>query len=117
MIGQIETYYHKNTPELTKCVNRFLSENDFDHFYSEMLKHSTDFAGFRKRFFTWMDGFRVLKFVHFARDHFYENVELTGAINWLDSTFLKNDLADFSQLEILDRLRKYDRADKADLNQ
>ena len=38
---------------------------------------------FEKRFFHWFDAFKVLKFVHFCRDYYYQNVELKEALDWL----------------------------------
>lgn len=38
---------------------------------------------FEKRFFQWFDAFKILKYVHFCRDHFYQNVELEEALDWL----------------------------------
>lgn len=38
---------------------------------------------FEKRFFHWFDAFKILKFVHFCRDYYYQNVELKEALDWL----------------------------------
>ncbi len=106
--NQIIALYNQNQTILSPCVRQFLDENDFDHFYSEMVRQSTDLASFKKRFFAWMDGFRVLKFVHFARDHFYKNVELMEAVRWLDRQL--NIQIDFNTKKItLEKLRKFDR--------
>jgi len=107
-IGQTELLYNQKAPSISPCIKQFLDENDFAHFYSEMLRQSTDLSAFKKRFFAWMDGFRVLKFVHFAREHFYENVELTEAVRWLD-TKLEIGLDFDSEKILLKGLREFGR--------
>ncbi|MCP4459025.1 MAG: glycosyltransferase family 2 protein [Cytophagales bacterium] len=106
--SQVEILYSQESPSLSPCVKRFLNENGFDPFYSKMLKQSTDLSSFKKQFFAWMDGFRVLKFVHFARDHFDENVELMEAVNWLDKQ-LEVGLDFSSEESVLEGLREFDR--------
>ncbi len=56
-----------------------------------------------------MDGFRILKFVHFARDHFYENVKLPEALDWLFRSYLELDDKPAYMNEILSLLRDFDR--------
>jgi len=107
-ICQVEVLYHQGKPTISTCVQQFLDENDFHRFLVEMGRQSTDLPSFEKRFFAWMDGFRILKFVHFARDHFYENVELMEAVRWLD-TKLEMRLTFNSSDELLKGLRKVDK--------
>ncbi len=38
---------------------------------------------FEKRFFHWFDAFKILKYVHYCRIHFYQSVELEEALDWL----------------------------------
>lgn len=63
-------------PESTKV---FLAQNDFGEKWKEIKIHSASEKMFVKRFFQWFDGFMVLKFVHFARDNFYKQQEITEA--------------------------------------
>lgn len=51
----------------------FLTENDFETGLIDIRKNSTDLASFLKRFFVWFNAFRVLKAVHYLRDHQYSN--------------------------------------------
>ncbi len=61
----------------------FLEEEQFENEFQKMKEHSANFAGFEKRFYQWFDGFRVLKFVHFMRDHYFQNIDITDALGWL----------------------------------
>ena len=62
-------------------IRTFLAEQDFESALAEIRGHTSTAAAFSKRFFRWFDGFRAMKFVHHARDHFYgeEEVEVASA--------------------------------------
>jgi hypothetical protein len=57
---------------------QFLEENDFEKGLLEIRKNSTDVTSYLKRFYVWFNAFRVLKVVHFLRDHQYENKPILG---------------------------------------
>ena len=63
-------------------------------------------VNFEKRFFHWFDAFKILKFVHFCRDHYYQNVELEEALGWLRQHTLHLQGSPGSQLI---QLRYFDR--------
>ncbi len=56
---------------LPTAIQAFLAENDFVDRIREIQKHTADSSAFVKRFFAWFDGFLMMKYVHFARDHYY----------------------------------------------
>jgi glycosyltransferase involved in cell wall biosynthesis len=62
-------------------IRTFLGDQDFDAALAGIRGHTSTLAAFTKRFFRWFDGFRAMKFVHHARDHFYgdEEVEIASA--------------------------------------
>jgi glycosyltransferase involved in cell wall biosynthesis len=72
-----EEYYFPET------VMRFLKENDFENKLREIRKNTASESQFRKRFFAWLDGFGVLKFVHETRNHFYPNIPIEKALSEL----------------------------------
>lgn len=89
-INQIDSYFDLDSDSLQghiiglpKSVLDYLVSLDFDTKLREIKSQSTNLHTFRKRFFQWFDGFRVLKYVHFARDNFYPNIPTTVAIDWL----------------------------------
>jgi glycosyltransferase involved in cell wall biosynthesis len=92
--------HHLIASSLPMSIQKFLSENNFEVKLKEIKQHSASEKMFVKRFFHWFDGFMVLKFVHFARDHFYAQQEIFEAAALLrrrmeDSTekiLLKKDL-------------------------
>lgn len=95
-LTQVDFYFKMNQNDiqkqlerLPKSIREFLTASDFNHKIVEVKSQSTNIDTFRKRFYQWFDGFRVLKYVHFARDHYYANFPTTVAVSWL---FEKYDL-------------------------
>lgn len=74
-----------------KAVIQQLSEvpKDFIHQHSYVEKISLiksnckSLEQFKKQFFIWFDGFLCMKFVHFARDHYYPNRLIIDSVNTL----------------------------------
>jgi hypothetical protein len=56
---------------LPESVRGFLQAEGFEAALTEICANSSSEAAFQKRFFHWFNGFRVMKFVHHARDYFY----------------------------------------------
>ncbi len=65
---------------LPSSVKSFITLPDFKNKLEEIKRNSTTYESFVKRFYTWWDGFIVLKFVHFSRDNFYPDVPLAGSV-------------------------------------
>ncbi len=56
---------------LPRPVREFLAEQKFAAILAEIQRNTSSEAAFRKRFFRWLDGFRAMRFLHYARDRFY----------------------------------------------
>ena len=67
-------------PEPLVC---FLEKRNWEYYLKESLHYAHSRANFLKRFFHWFDAFKVLQFLHYARDHFYPNVPVLEACQWL----------------------------------
>lgn len=73
--------YRQKWPE---SIGAFLSENNFSTHLNEINRYcGPTREAFLKRFYAWFNGFKVLKFVHFARDNFHQNIEIEQAVQWL----------------------------------
>ena len=48
---------------------------------SDSKKNSSSPDTFEKRFYYWFDAFKVFKFAHYCRDHYYPNQEVLTAVN------------------------------------
>ncbi len=79
----IDRLWNEPELELPDTIKHFLGES-FNQEIDGIRKQTSTLSSFRKRFFHWFEAFKILKFIHFARDHYYENVSLTEAISWLD---------------------------------
>jgi len=93
---------------LPASVRSFLIENDFQEKVFEIQKNTTSKSKFINRFFRWFNAFLLMKYVHHARDHFYPNIGVKEAAEWL----LKELNVDkkMGEKEMLLELRERDRS-------
>jgi len=52
-------------------VRQFMDPLGFEEKLLEIRDNTASPEAFRDRFFRWFDGFAAMKYIHFARDHFY----------------------------------------------
>lgn len=65
---------------LPECITGFLKKNDFNKAIQEINENSSKIETFTKRFFDWFNAFRVLKYLNFAHESYYQKqVLLTEA--------------------------------------
>lgn len=83
--GNLNDLMHQK--DLPVSIQSFLNDQDFPNRIPDLIQYGTKKDTFLKRFFNWFNAFRVLKFVHYSRDHFYPNVSLKHAIaQWFLAT-------------------------------
>lgn len=68
---------------LSPAIKAFLSEQSFEKHLTEIKANSSQYETFESRFYAWFNAFRILKFVHFARDNFYAQQSLLSQVNRL----------------------------------
>lgn len=112
LIDHCEAFYRGELPALDPDTHRFLEAHDFTFYLKEMKRHARDYPMFRKRFFSWLDGFRVLKFVHYMRDEKLPNVPISEALEWL-SHIIPDFEARKPKAEMLWFMRNHDRSVEA----
>ena len=79
----------------------------------EIRSHTSNSEMFQKRFFRWFNGLKVLKYVHYARDHFHpEQPVREMAIELLKE--IRPDHADRFELPEKELLEVYRRIDRGD---
>ncbi len=111
-----DRWYGMNDPEVQKTLERlpsamstWLKKNDFAGQIRRIRDNSATPQTFRKSFFRWFSRFQVLKYVHFARDHFYPDVDVSAATDELmkrrDPSWSGFD----DRRELLMAVRKFDR--------
>ena len=101
--------YTNAVKTLPHSIQEFLMSQNFHDVLNSCIAQSTSEAAYLKRIYAWLDGFTVLKFVHFARAHFYPEVPVEKcARELLDSIHANSDGSDGVLLETyreLDRSR------------
>lgn len=100
-----------NTRNLSTLINVFINPEDLDVKIAEIAKNSNSEEAFIIRFFKVFDAFWIMKYVHFARDNFHEQVTVLAASNELllelgvISQPLKTELDALIKFRILDKNR------------
>lgn len=105
--------YHENALKSMKArlpisILEFLKSIDFSSNISKIRKNSKSEKQFLKSFFQWFNGFTVLKYLHFARDNFYENIEVLNAANWVIAELMKGKKKTQDKKMALQYLRELD---------
>ena len=77
LIDQVELLYDPEyQAEFPPSVKSFFEQEPFLEKLVEIRANVTSEKAFVKRFYGWFDGLKVLKFVHFARDEFWGELEV-----------------------------------------
>ncbi|NOQ28446.1 MAG: glycosyltransferase [Bacteroidales bacterium] len=77
---------------LPECIREFLKKNDFFNAIQEINNNSSKIETFTKRLFDWFNAFRILKYLNFAHESYYQKQALlTEAEKFVELLNLKND--------------------------
>jgi glycosyltransferase involved in cell wall biosynthesis len=68
---------------LSEAMQDFLKQSDFDKHLDEIRSNSKTYEAFSRRFYAWFNAFKIMKYLHFARDHHYPQVPLLETTNLL----------------------------------
>lgn len=84
----VPSWYTPSSPEalqasLAPSIAHYLSTIDFAAKLQEIRDNTRGFAPFVQRFYRWFNAFQLMKYLHHARDHFYPNIPVAEAANWL----------------------------------
>lgn len=102
---EMDLYQHLAAP-----VIDFLKAEDFNSVRLRLLKQSRSHKQFRKNFYAFFDGFKVLKYIHFSRDHSYPNQPVVEAAQQLAEIVWPGEVeANISAEELLLFYRSKDR--------
>ncbi|MCK5208582.1 MAG: hypothetical protein KAQ79_11190, partial [Cyclobacteriaceae bacterium] len=107
-------YWKKNSEsiinELPLSIQEYLSKIHFLSHLSKIKKNSTSESHFIKSFYRWFNGFIVLKYVHYARDNYYKDINILEAVNWLLNEISTHKLSVKDKRKALMCLRDVDRS-------
>jgi len=62
---------------LPDSIKSFLSSIGFNNEVVRLNSQSNNLATFINKWYQYFDGFMVLKYLHYSRDHYYENKPVT----------------------------------------
>lgn len=79
----VPNLFNTNNVEIPKSVRAYLTEINFKGNLEKIKKNSTSQQHFVQLFYNWFNAFKVLKYMHFARDNYYPDVLVTEAANEL----------------------------------
>ena len=88
-------------------LKTYLEGIAFEHHVHRLRDQSKTYNDFIRHFWIWMDGLKVLKSIHYLRDHLYDNIPVTqAALFWLGIEERKHMHASdlLNQLRVLDQL-------------
>ena len=72
-----------DTSNIPKSIRGFLDTIDFEENLINIKKNSKSAAHFSEVFFKWFNAFKVLKYMHCARDNFYPDIPIFEGANEL----------------------------------
>jgi len=87
----------------------FVSVNEYTDKVSSCQQNSASAETFRQKFFSWMNGLKVLKYIHHCRDNCYPDIPVEEAVQWALNEILEEKVKAGSTEDILEQFRKYDR--------
>jgi hypothetical protein len=103
-------YNGRNTEKpFPECLQNFLDKESFEKHLEDIKSKTSDYRSFQKRFYSWFNGFKVIKYVHYCRDNYYNNINVEEASRWLLENFHGLNLATTDPLSLLEIYRELDR--------
>lgn len=87
----------------------WLNQEKFEEALDSMRRNSASDSSFYKRFFVWLDAFKVLKLLHFLRDHGIANSPVMQELCMLESAETNKFVLDEDPIIQLKNLRDYER--------
>ena len=101
--------WYTEDPLDIQLLIEFVGEEELNSQLLRLRKLSKNKKDFKKRFFIWMNAFRILKFVHYLRDHHFRNTELLTEVPKLLASLGQKTHPRSDSKELLLQLRYLDR--------
>ena len=95
--------------ELPLSIQNYLDNIHFQDHLSKIKKNCSSESQFVKSFYNWFNGFIALKYVHFARDNYYQDIEILDAVNWILNELTEHQLPVRNKRKALKYMRSLDR--------
>jgi len=108
----LESFYQPDAvdkKQYGEAMVGFLIQNQFKSVIENVLMNTSSLVKAKEKFNSWFDGFRIMKFAHYARDNFYPNVSVNVAAQWCLSNFYGQGIKQSSTKTLLKTIRNHDR--------
>lgn len=113
--GSVDELFDSSGSNIAKVIDSwpesilaFTSTEDVVGTLARMISSTGKRSAFQNRYFRWFDGLRALRFLNFAREGFYPDVEITDAVRHLFLNHLYLPWSDDSE-KLLETFRRYER--------
>ena len=82
-VNLVRSFYSSEFEDLKSILEspilEFLKVQDFEQVLLKLKSNSRSYKTFQKAFFQWFDAFRLMKYLHFVRDNYFDNIEVDKA--------------------------------------
>lgn len=86
-LSSIEQKYEK----LPRSIKEFIPWEEFSDNLIRCKNESAYLNSFRQKFFAWLNGLQILRYIHFCRDRCYPNVTVREAVEWISRKIFKEE--------------------------
>lgn len=88
LLQQVKTWYQQDNIQeqlvmLPQSIQTYLLQQKVIEKLQEIKNNTSNETSFLQRFYRWFNAFQALKYVHYARDHYYPNIPITQAATQL----------------------------------
>ena len=105
-----DIYYDtKSNNDFPPAIRDFLKMESFTNVVNDIKLKTRDYLAFKKRFYNWFNGFKMMKYLHFSRDRYYKNISVGSAASWLLKNYRLTQEETTNPKELLELFRKIDK--------
>jgi glycosyltransferase involved in cell wall biosynthesis len=109
ILGSFDQNSNVDKKQYGEAMDSFLIKNQFELVIANALMNTASLAKAKEKIYFWFNGFRILKFVHYARDNFYPNVSVVAATQWSLTNFYNHQVKQSDTKALLNTIRNQDR--------
>jgi len=93
--------------QISDSIRQYLEKIGFSNQIDKLQRNFKSQLSFEYAVYNWFNGFKALKYVHYARDCYYPNIEILEAVNWILKQRLGFEVS--NKLDALEKMRELDR--------
>jgi len=106
---KVPSLYEGELTAVPESITAFLKTVDVQQKLAEIRAHTSTPDAFVHRFYRWFNAFMLMKYMHFAREHFYAAIPVMEAASWLLEALGQAQQPSLSAKTLLLRYRELDK--------